>query len=64
MIWALVRLGVWLSGVSVVFGLLMLASFWFAIPFAVALVAAGVVWFELVRRARRGWLFLRRWQLR
>jgi hypothetical protein len=64
MIWAFVRLGVWLIGASVVFGLLMLASFWFAIPFAVALVAAVVVWLELARRARRGWQFVRRWQVR
>jgi len=63
MLWTLARLGLWLTGAAVVFGLLLLASFWFAIPFGLALVAAGGVWFELTRRARRGWLFVQRWRL-
>jgi hypothetical protein len=59
-LWALVRLVARLVGAACVFGLLMLASLWFAIPFALALTAAGVVCFVLARRARIGWLLVRR----
>jgi len=63
-LWALVRVAVWLVGAAVVFGLLMLASVWFAIPFGLALAAAGVVSFEIALRARVGWLIVRRLRLR
>jgi hypothetical protein len=62
--WTLVRLGLWLFGATVVFGLLMLASVWFAIPFAFALVTLGVVSLETALRARVGWQLVRRWRLR
>ena len=62
-LWLLIRLAAWLVGAAFVFGLLMLASFWFAIPFALALVGVGVVSFELARRARLGWQLVRRWRV-
>jgi hypothetical protein len=42
----------------------MLASVWFAIPFAFALVTLGVVSLETALRARVGWQLVRRWRLR
>jgi hypothetical protein len=47
----IVRLAFWLSGAAVVFGLLMIASLWFAIPFACALLAAVAVWLVVAARA-------------
>ena len=63
-LWALVRLAVWLFGAAVVFGLLMLASLWFAIPFALALVAAAACWIAVALRARVGWTVVRSWTRR
>ena len=63
-LWALVRLAAWLAGAAVVFGLLMLASLWFAIPFGLALAAAGVVSFEIALRARIGRLLVQWRRLR
>jgi hypothetical protein len=63
-LWALVRLAVWLLGAAVVFGLLMLASLWFAIPFAIALIAAIAGWIAVALRARVGWTLVRSWTRR
>ena len=63
-LWALVRLAVWLFGAAVVFGLLMLASLWFAIPFGLALVAAAACWIGVALRARVGWALVRSWTRR
>jgi hypothetical protein len=62
MTWTLVRLGVWLTGAAVVFGLLMLASLWFAIPFAIAFVSAFVAWCRIALRLRRGFVRMREWR--
>jgi type III secretory pathway component EscR len=59
-----VRLSLWLLGAAVVFGLLMLATLWFAIPFALALVAAVGGWTAVALRARVGWALVRSWTRR
>ena len=63
-LWALVRLAVWLVGAAIVFGLLMLASLWFAVPFGLAIAAIGVVALEIALRARVGWTLVRSWTRR
>jgi hypothetical protein len=63
-LWALIRLTSWLSGAAIVFGLLLLASLWFVIPFVLALVAAIAGWIFIVLRARDGWTLLRSWARR
>ena len=63
-VWALVRLAFWLSGAAVVFGLLLLASIWFAIPFALALVAAVAGWAAVALRVRIGVRLVRSWTRR
>lgn len=63
-LWALVRLVAWLIGAVIAFGLLMLASLWFAIPFALAVVATAIVGFEVTTRARFGWMLVQRWTRR
>ena len=63
-LWALVRLVAWLIGAVIVFGLLMLASLWFVIPFGLAIVTTGIVGFELATRARVGWTLVQRWTRR
>jgi hypothetical protein len=61
---ALVRAAAWLSGAAFVFGLLMLASFWFAIPFALALVTAIAGWLVVALRVRVGFTLVRSWTRR
>ena len=63
-LWVLVRLALWLSGAAVVFGLLLLASLWFAIPFALALLAAVAGWTLVALRLRIGLRFVRSWTRR
>ena len=63
-LWALVRVAVWLLGAAVVFGLLMLASLWFAIPFALALAGLIVCSIALGLRARIVWTLVRSWTRR
>jgi len=63
-LWAVVRITVWFSGAAVVFGLLLLASLWFAIPFAVALAAAVGGWVVVAVRARVGLTLVRSWTRR
>ena len=63
-LWALVRLAGWLSGAAVVFGLLLLASLWFAIPFALAVVAAVVGWTAVALRVRVGFRLVQGWTRR
>jgi hypothetical protein len=47
-----------------VFGLLMLASLWFAIPFVLALVATIACSIAVALRARVGWTLVRSWTRR
>ena len=61
-LWALVRLAFWLSGAAVVFGLAMLASVWFAIPFVLALLAAAAGWTVVALRVRIGLRLVRSWK--
>jgi hypothetical protein len=63
-LWAVVRFALWLSGVAVVFGLLLLASLWFAIPFALALGAALAGWLYVALRVRTGVRIVRAWTRR
>jgi len=63
-LWALIRLTFWLSGAAIVFGLLLLASLWFVIPFVLALVAAITGWIFIGLRARDGWTLVRSWTRR
>jgi hypothetical protein len=63
-LWALLRLALWFSGAAVVFGLLMLASLWFAIPFVLALVATIACSIAVALRARVGWTLVRSWTRR
>jgi hypothetical protein len=63
-LWALIRLTFWLSGAATVFGLLLLASLWFVIPFVLALVAATTGWIFIGLRARDGWTLVRSWTRR
>ena len=63
-LWAVIRVTVWFSGAAVVFGLLLLASLWFAIPFVVALVAAVAGWVAIAVRARVGFTLVRSWTRR
>ena len=63
-LWELERLALWLSGAAVVFGLLLLASAWFAIPFALALVAALAGWTAVALRVRDGVRLVGSWKRR
>ncbi|HEX6788734.1 MAG TPA: hypothetical protein VF091_05770 [Gaiellaceae bacterium] len=48
-------------GLTVVFGLLMLASLWFAIPFGFALALAAFAWVTIALRIKHVFGRLRSW---
>ena len=63
-LWSLVRVAAWLSGATIVFGLLLLASLWFVIPLALALAGALAVWTVVALRVRVGIKLVRSWRRR